>query len=170
MALIDVYELAVDHTPRAKKLGELLKNAVRGLLPYQEPETGMIYQVVEQKEYPGNYLETSGSAMIAYALMKGARLGVLDRALGEEGSRILDGIRDTYLKKEEDGFHLHGICASAGLGKGPDPHNRQDRDGTARYYVSEAQMTDNQHGTGACMMAVSEQLRRKKRGESVCCS
>lgn len=59
----------------------------------------MIYQVVEQKEYPGNYLETSGSAMIAYALMKGARLGVLDRALGEEGSRILDGIRDTYLKK-----------------------------------------------------------------------
>ena len=73
--------------------------------------------------------------MIAYALMKGARLGVLDRALGEEGSRILDGIRDTYLKKEEDGFHLHGICACAGLGKGPDPYNRQDRDGTARYYV-----------------------------------
>lgn len=170
MALIDVYELAVDHTPRATELGELLKNAVRGLLPYQDPETGMIYQVVEQKEYPGNYLETSGSAMIAYALMKGARLGVLDRALGEEGSRILDGIRDTYLKKEEDGFHLHGICASAGLGKGPDPHNRQDRDGTARYYVSEAQMTDNQHGTGACMMAVSEQLRWKKKGESVCCS
>lgn len=170
MALIDVYELAVDYTPRAEELGELLKNAVRGLLPYQDPETGMIYQVVEQKEYPGNYLETSGSAMIAYALMKGARLGVLDRALGEEGSRILDGIRDTYLKKEEDGFHLHGICASAGLGKGPDPHNRQDRDGTARYYVSEAQMTDNQHGTGACMMAVSEQLRWKKKGESVCCS
>ena len=56
------------------------------------------------------------------------------------------------------------------LGKGPDPHNRQDRDGTARYYVSEAQMTDNQHGTGACMMAVSEQLRWKKKGESVCCS
>ena len=170
MALIDVYELAVDYTPRAEELGEMLIRAVQGLRPYQDLKTGMIYQVVEQKEYPGNYLETSGSAMIAYALMKGARLGVLDRALGEEGSRILDGIRDTYLKKEEDGFHLHGICASAGLGKGPDPLNRQDRDGTARYYVSEAQMTDNQHGTGACMMAVSEQLRWKKKGESVCCS
>lgn len=170
MALIDVYELAVDYTPRAEELGEMLIRAVQGLRPYQDLKTGMIYQVVEQKEYPGNYLETSGSAMIAYALMKGARLGVLDRALGEEGSRILEGIRDTYLKKEEDGFHLHGICASAGLGKGPDPHNRQDRDGTARYYVSEAQMTDNQHGTGACMMAVSEQLRWKKKGESVCCS
>ncbi len=170
MALIDVYELAVDYTPRAEELGEMLIRAVQGLRPYQDLKTGMIYQVVEQKEYPGNYLETSGSAMIAYALMKGARLGVLDRALGEEGSRILDGIRDTYLKKEEDGFHLHGICASAGLGKGPDPHNRQDRDGTARYYVSEAQMTDNQHGTGACMMAVSEQLRWKKKGESICCS
>ena len=29
------------------------------------------------------------------------------------------------------------------------------------YYISEAQMPDNQHGAAACMMAVSEQLRRK---------
>ena len=71
---------------------------------------------------------------------------------------VLDGIRDTYLKKGEQGWELHGICASAGLGPGPD--NRTDRTGTPEYYLSEKQMVDNQHGAAACMMAVSEQLRR----------
>lgn len=56
------------------------------------------------------------------------------------------------------GYELHGICASAGLGPGPD--NRTDRTGTPDYYLSEKQMVDNQHGAAACMMAYSEQLRR----------
>ena len=85
-------------------------------------------------------------------------LGMLPPEYGEKGSRVLDGIRDTYLKKGEQGWELHGICASAGLGPGPD--NRTDRTGTPEYYLSEKQMVDNQHGAAACMMAVSEQLRR----------
>jgi unsaturated rhamnogalacturonyl hydrolase len=161
MALADTYELAKGRTPRAEELIPLLKNALDGILKYQAPETHMFYQVVDMADFPGNYPETSGSAMVAYALMKGARLGILDASYGEKGSEVLDGIRDTYLKEEADGWHLYGICASAGLGAGPDPHNRKDRTGKPEYYVSEAQMIDNQHGTAACMMAVSEQVRRK---------
>lgn len=161
MALADTYELAAGRTLRAEELAVLLRKGLAGILPYQDPITGMFLQVVDVPEVPGNYPETSGSAMIAYALMKGARLGMGDDSWWDKGSRILDGIRDTYLKKEEDGWHLYGICASAGLGAGPDPHNRKDRTGKPEYYVSEAQMRDNQHGTAACMMAVSEQLRKK---------
>lgn len=161
MALADVYELAKDHTERAGELKILLKNALDGILQYQDKKTHMFFQVVDLPQLEGNYPETSGSAMVAYTLMKGERLGMVDASYGERGEQVIDGIRDTYLKKEEDGWHLYGICASAGLGAGPDPHNRKDRTGKPEYYVSEAQMTDNQHGTGACMMAVSEQLRRK---------
>ena len=158
MALADTFEVARDHTARAGELVTLLKDAVEGILPYQDPATGMFFQVVDQAGFPGNYPETSGSAMVAYALMKGARLGMLDASWANKGSRILDGIGNTYLRQEADGWHLYGICASAGLGAGPDPHNRKDRTGTPEYYISEAQMPDNQHGTAACMMAVSEQL------------
>ncbi len=160
MALVDVYEAARAYTPRAEELRQLLKRAVDGILPYEDEKTHMFLQVVDCPELEGNYPETSGSAMAAYALMKGARIGLLEEEYGRRGSRILAGIRDTYLKKEEDGWHLYGICASAGLGAGPDPHNRKDRTGKPEYYVSEAQMTDNQHGAAACMMAVSEELRR----------
>lgn len=161
MALADTYELAKDCTPRAAELIPLLKNGLDGILPYQDAATKMFLQVVDEPELEGNYPETSGSAMIAYALMKGARLGMVDASYGEKGSQVIDGIRDTYLKQEADGWHLYGICASAGLGAGPDPHNRKDRTGKPEYYVSEAKMTDNQHGSAACMMAVSEQLRRE---------
>lgn len=161
MALADTYELAKDCTPRAAELIPLLKNGLDGILPYQDAATKMFLQVVDEPELEGNYPETSGSAMIAYALMKGARLGMVDASCKEKGSQVIDGIRDTYLKQEEDGWHLYGICASAGLGAGPDPHNRKDRTGKPEYYVSEAKMTDNQHGSAACMMAVSEQLRRE---------
>lgn len=161
MALADVYELAKGQTSRAQELSVLLQNAAAGILSYQDWKTRMFYQVVDMAELSGNYLETSGSAMVAYALMKGARLGMLPEFYGEKGSKILDGVRDTYLKQETDGWHLYGICASAGLGTGPDPHNRKDRTGKPEYYVSEAQMADNQHGAAACMMAVSEQMRRK---------
>lgn len=157
MALCDTYELAWSRTPRAAELARLLEKAADGLLPYQDAKTKMFLQVTDRSGLAGNYVETSGSAMAAYALMKGARLGMLPQADWEKGSQVLDGIRDTYLRQEADGLHLYGICASAGLGPGPD--NRTDRTGTPEYYLSEKQMTDNQHGAAACMMAVSEQLR-----------
>ena len=115
-------------------------------------------EVKSEKDLEGNYPETSGSAMVAYALMKGERLGMLEKGYGKIGEEILEGIRRTYLKSEDGVLHLYGICASAGLGPGPD--NRRDRDGSPRYYLSEKQGLDNQHGAAACMMAYSEYVRR----------
>lgn len=159
MALVDTYEQLKDKTPRAGELCVLLQRGLDGILPYQDQDSQMFLQVVDRKDLASNYPETSGSAMVAYALMKGARLGMVPAGYGVQGSRVLDGIRDTYLREEGGAVHLYGICASAGLGPGPD--HRTDRTGTPAYYLSEKQMTDNQHGAAACMMAVSEQLRRQ---------
>lgn len=157
MALCDVYEILKGKTPRAEELIPLLKKALDGIMPYQVKETKMFLQVVDRADLAGNYSETSGSAMVAYALMKGARLGMLDKKEAKKGQEILDGIARTYLKKNEEGIHLHGICASAGLGPGPD--NRTDRTGLPDYYLSEKQMVDNQHGAAATLMAWSEYLQ-----------
>ncbi|MFQ9703114.1 MAG: glycoside hydrolase family 88 protein [Enterocloster clostridioformis] len=71
MALADVYRLAKDYTPRAEELVLLLKNGLDGLLQYQDRESHMFLQVVDHADLPGNYPETSGSAMTAYALDEG---------------------------------------------------------------------------------------------------
>jgi len=158
MALCDVYETLHPVCPEAEALCELLTEAVEGLLPWRDAASGMFLQLIDRADLPGNYPETSGSAMVSYALMKAARLGMLPNALGDTGSDIFECIRTAYLSDGEAPV-LRGICASAGLGPGPD--HRTDRDGTARYYLSERQKDDNQHGGAACMMAGAELLLRE---------
>ncbi len=158
MALCDCYEL-MGKQEHKDFLAQLLKEAVDGILPYQDKKTRMFYQLADLVTMPGNYPEVSGSAMVAYALMKGQRLGMLPDGAYEKGAEVLEGIADTYLKEYDGRLVLEGICASAGLGAGPD--HRTDRDGSPEYYLSEKQIPDNQHGTAACMMAYSEYLLGK---------
>lgn len=158
MMLVDIREL-MPLPAQKERLDMILLEAIDGLLPYRQQESGMFLQLVDLVEEPGNYPETSGSAMVAYALMKGARLGMLPAGYFDQGADILAGIQRTCLKKTDEALVLDGICGSAGLGPGPD--NRTDRDGSVAYYLSEAIRPDNQHGTAACMMAYSEYLRQK---------
>lgn len=157
MALVDCYPLLNDEVQRAR-FRQLLQEAVDGIMPYQDGKTKMFYQLVDLKEMEGNYPETSGSAMVAYALMKGSRLRMLPSKYAKNGAEILEGIAEHYLTEMNGKLVLGNICGSAGLGPGPD--HRTDRDGTPEYYLSEPIKPDNQHGTGACMMAYSEYLRR----------
>ena len=155
MALADCYAL-MPRPEQSARLAQLLQEALDGLMPYQDPKTGMFLQLVDRPDLPGNYPETSGSAMVAYALMKGSRLGMLRLGSFQRGAGILRGIADTQLIVKDDRLVLDGICGSAGLGAGPD--NRADRDGSPEYYLGEEVSPDNQHGVGACMMAYSEFL------------
>lgn len=155
MALTDLYRMMPEKT-QADRLAELLQEALEGILPYQDAKTKMFLQLVDHAEQAKNYPEVSGSAMVAYAMMKGVRLEMLEKKFFSMGAEILRGICDTYLIQEGDTLVLDGICGSAGLGPGPD--NRTDRDGSVAYYLSEAIRPDNQHGTAACMMAYSELL------------
>lgn len=158
MALCDVYEIAKDKTPEAKELIPLLSKGIRGIMRYKGL-SDMFTQIIDMPQVKGNYPETSGSAMVAYALLKGERLGMLMPGAGEMGMSVLRAIEKAYLRKDNGELHLYGICASAGLGPGPD--HRTDRTGTVEYYLSEKQIVDNQHGA-ACLLAYSEQLLRER--------
>ena len=100
------------------------------MLPYQYSE-GMWYQVVDKQEHPGNYLEASGTLMLAYAILKGARLGYVPKKYAVYGIRAFNGTIGRYLREEEGEVRLGGICRSAGLGKKPE--SGQMRDGSLAY-------------------------------------
>lgn len=105
----------------------------------------------------GNYLETSGSAMIAYAMMKGARLGLVDERFAAIGKSIFDGICSRYLTESDGKLNLGGICLVAGLG----PENNRRRDGTFEYYISEPVVENDAKGTGPFVMAYTEVKQQK---------
>ena len=60
----------------------MLKDAVDAMIAFQDAESGMFWQVVDKAGVEGNYLETSGSALFAYAVLKGVRLGYLQALHG----------------------------------------------------------------------------------------
>lgn len=137
-------------------LQDMLKNLADAVLNYQD-ESGMFYQVIDRKEDEGNYLETSGTALIAYALLKGARLGYLPERYGEAGEKAFQGIVDRYLQLKDDGtINLGGICLVAGLG------GEDRRDGTPAYYYSEPVVENEAKGTAPFILAYTEILKRQK--------
>ena len=62
-------------------------------------------------------LETSGTALFAYAVLKGVRLGYLPKRMAAWAEKAFYGTCDKYLSKNPDGsLQLDGICLVAGLG------------------------------------------------------
>ncbi|MCH5255647.1 MAG: glycoside hydrolase family 88 protein [Lachnospiraceae bacterium] len=129
---------------------------MEAMLKYQD-ESGMWYQVVNLGGMEKNYLETSGSSIMAYALLKGVRLGFLPESYRENGKKAFQGICDKYLSTDEEGnLHLGGICLVAGLG------GKAKRPGTFDYYMSEPVVNDDAKGVGPFLLAYTEMLRLEK--------
>ena len=157
MALADCYELMpAKQEEYRNELAGLWQEAMDGMLLYQEEKSGLFYQLTLLPEEPGNYLETSASAMVAYSLLKGSRLGVFaDEVYQVRAERILLGLQTNMFFAESGKLELGGMCVGAGLG----PEDNLKRDGSIGYYLAEPVVKDEQKGVGAVMMAYSEWLK-----------
>lgn len=155
MALLDTLdkcEPGDEYRPDYDRLKQIFVDLVDSMLQFQD-ESGMWYQVVDMGQREENYLETSGSAIMAYSILKGVRLGFLPEKYREYGRKAFSGICDTYLNTQEGNMSLGGICLVAGLG-GPD-----HRDGSFSYYMSEPVVEDDAKGVGPFLLAYSELKR-----------
>ena len=153
MALVDVLEILPDDTPDRESLLTILQGIFDRLPAYQDPETGAWYQVVDYPDSTDNYQEISCTAMFAYSIAKGVRLGYLDEALLPVAERAYQGICEHYLSFDAEGKTLlHQICSVAGLSS--------DRDGSYDYYVNQTKTIDNDpKGVGPFILLCIEMER-----------
>jgi len=157
MALLDTLSLADKNYKDYDHLLKMYRDYMDAMLKFQSPE-GMWYQV---PNFPGrekNYLETSGSSIMAYSLLKGVRLGLLPEEYREYGIKAFNGICDKYLSEVDGNMSLGGICLVAGLG----PEDNRRRDGSYEYYMSEPIVKDDAKGTAPFLLAYAEMLRLEK--------
>ena len=157
VALVDIIEIIDDEDAKGR-LVRIFKDLMESVLAFRDKESGLYWQVVDQPGREGNYLETSGSSMIAYAFIKGARLGVLSPEYRTLGKETFDGICQRYLKTNDQGeLNLGGICLVAGLG----PDNNRRRDGSYEYYISEPVVENDAKGVAPFLLCYTEILRMK---------
>ena len=154
IALADLAEILPQGAEQSE-VAALLSEMLQGVAAYADEATGMYWQVVDQPGREGNYLETSGSSMMAYAMLKAARLGILPKEYAAKGQRTFDGIVNKYLTFHEDGIDLGGICLVAGLG----PENNPRRDGSYAYYISEPVVNNDAKGVAPFVLAYTEVRR-----------
>ena len=156
MALVDALDVMSDQIYEYyRELQDLLQEALNGMLQYRSSVDGIIYQVVDHEGTPGNYTESSGSLMMAYALMKGSRLKVLQPEKYEgQGREMFESIMKNKMKEVDGKLKLTDICGVAGLGPG------DQRNGSVEYYISEPRIDNDSKGVGPLLMACSEYVRK----------
>ncbi|WP_341224977.1 glycoside hydrolase family 88 protein [uncultured Arcticibacterium sp.] len=151
MALVDVIDILPEDYPKRDSLISYLDDFSASLLNFQDKETGLWYQVPTEPEKAGNYLESSGSAMITYAFARAAHQGYIDESFLTAAEKAYDGIIHNLIEVEEDGtVNIKQVCQSAGLGG--DPY----RNGTYDYYISEPMLVNDIHALGPFILASLE--------------
>lgn len=148
MALVDIAELVSteEFAPLRERTEELLSRVSE-----LRKNGGLWLQVIDQPELEGNYQESSASAMLSYALLKGGKLGLCANP-GKELSTTL--FKSVLGMTPEGRLQMIDICEVAGLGMFEDRY----RDGSAEYYLSESRVADDAKGVGPLMMSYAMTL------------
>ncbi len=132
MALVDALEFIPKHEAGRDSVLSVLENVVEQIKRWQDPESGLWYQVIDRSGDEGNYLESSVSTMFIYTLYKGIRLGLVDPSYMEVADRGYEGVMKHFIEVDDNGLvSITQTCAVAGLGGNP------YRSGTYEYYINE---------------------------------
>lgn len=133
MAIVDVLDFMPEDHPQRHEIITILQHITHAVEKYQDPQTGMWFQVTDQIGREGNYVESSGSAMILYTWVKAAQKGYIDWDYLEKGKSAYQKFVNKFVKENKDGtITVTDACAVAGLGG-----NKKYRDGSYQYYLSE---------------------------------
>lgn len=132
-ALVDMLQ----HRRDARNLA-LLQTLAAALLEHQRAD-GSWTTVLDDSQ---TYVESSGTALVGYALAKGARLGLIPATAHDAGVRAMDALR-ARLRSKRDGLSLAGISG---------PTIPSSRAG----YASVPRRSDIDYGVGAFLMLAVE--------------
>jgi unsaturated rhamnogalacturonyl hydrolase len=151
MALVDTLDYDPTNDPGRAQLLAILRRAAAAVARFQDPNTGLWYDVVNKPHAKGNYLESSSACMFVYALAKGVRRGYLPGSYLDNAQRGYKGILSHFTSiAPEAEFSLTDTVKASGLGG--DPY----RDGSYAYYIGEKVATNDPKGVGAFLLASSE--------------
>ena len=169
MALIELLDALPEDYARRGEVIDLLKKDLDAIIKWQDKQSGVWYQVMDSPEREGNYLESTCSAMFAYALLKAYNKGYVGEKYRDAGVKAYKGIIKNFIRINDDKtISLTNCCAVAGLGPGvsdkvlkaaPKVKENKRRDGSYAYYLSEAIRDNDAKGIGPFIWASLEMER-----------
>lgn len=164
-ALVEVLEDMPKTQAGYNQLKEILEDVATGVKDWQDEASGCWYQLIAyNRDMKGecgteNYLESTSSSLITYSLLKGIRLGLLDKGSYEEtANKAFNGVVSTFVDAGSS-FKFKDATGYIGVGNSAD----MMKDGTVNYYLcgegTEKRANDKQ-SIGALLLATSEWLKK----------
>jgi len=151
MAIVDVLDTLPAAHPQRDHIIAILGGLVAAVARVQDAASGVWYQILDQGQRLGNYLESSASCMFVYAIAKGVRQGYLDASCLAIAQRGYQGILREFVVVDEQGMvSLTNVCGVGGLGGNP------YRDGSFEYYIGEPVVVNDYKGVGSFILASIE--------------
>jgi unsaturated rhamnogalacturonyl hydrolase len=151
VALVEVLDYFPQHDAGRAALIKNIQRIAPVLARYQDKQSGLWYQIVDQGPRQGNYFEASASCMFVYALAKGSRMGYIPAGYLNNARKGYDGILQKFIEEEANGtISLNGTVSVGGLGGTP------YRDGSYEYYLSEPIRKNDLKGLGPFIFASVE--------------
>jgi len=151
MAIVDVLDYLPQDHPKRQDILAIFAHMMAALANFQDRSTGLWYQVLDQGNREGNYLEASASCMFVYSIAKAVRQGYLSQFSLDVARKGYQGILDNLIRVDNQGLvNLEKTCGGAGLGGTP------YRDGSYEYYVTEKIVTNDYKGVGPFILASIE--------------
>jgi unsaturated rhamnogalacturonyl hydrolase len=150
MALVDVLDFIPTDHPQQPELISMIQGLADTLPRYQD-ETGLWYQILDQGDRDGNYLEASVSSMFMYSIAKAVNKGYIDPKYRAIAEKAYEGLMKELIVVNEDGTLTLTQCNSVG-GLGGNPY----RDGSFEYYISEKVRDNDAKATGPFIMGCLE--------------
>ena len=155
MAMVEILDVLPQDYAQRGELIEMFQKAMASVVKYQDKKSSVWYDVLDVKD-PRNYLESTASAMFTYCLLKGARLGYLDKSYMETGKKAYAGLLKEFIRVNPDKtISLTKCCSVSGLG----PADKPRRDGSFDYYMSEPIRDNDAKGVGPFIWASLEMER-----------
>jgi unsaturated rhamnogalacturonyl hydrolase len=153
MALVECLDYLPKDHPDREEIISILRDVATSVAKYQDEKTGLWYQVLDKGAIEGNWIETSCSAMFAYAFAKGNRIGVLENSFRHSAQRAFDSLLNNYVYTDKDGnLHLDQTVKIGTL-------NTKTSKGDFDYYVTTERRLDDYKGLASLLFA-SIELKR----------
>jgi unsaturated rhamnogalacturonyl hydrolase len=143
MTLIQLLEILPKDHPQRGDLIKIVQQLARAFERYQDPNTGLWYQVVDKGELAGNWHETSSSSMYTYMLWMGVKRGYLPKHYAAAARKGYLGVLSKLSQDAEGMTNLIDISEGTNVGD-------------LAYYFGRKRNTNDFHGIGAFLIMNEE--------------
>ncbi len=139
MAIIDVLEVLPKNQPHRKELISILRGLIGALAKYQDPKTGLWYQIVDKGSVSENWLETSSSSMYTYIISMAVRRKYVKAKYQRAADKGYEGVMSRVTVNQDGLLDISGICEGTNVAD-------------TAYYFGRKQNVDDFHGLGAFLI------------------